>query len=571
MATDIDANNSTTPYVDALDDVHTRFVLNLPEEELQSADRIFFQLEQAWWFYDDFYCDSNPDELVRFSSLKPFAKKMFAFSPLLRPMCDQFESMWAEFMLYKNRISTYGTILLNQDCTKVVLCQTWKGKSWTVPSGKVNQGETGIQAGARETYEETGFDPSCSRGLTKQMKLEAEQATKQLVTDDATPKRVLGWQPLREEDALVYVEDGTGKRRTCYVCRGVPENFPFEPVARKEVGQIAWHDLTDLPKKSHAVIPFLKELRRWINVNYKKQSSSDERSASRGNKQRSGSEASQGKNKQRSDSRGRSGSRNGSRGKGRVKEGDDIANTGLAEVGGEDGWTEEDMFSVNEQLLGRKIEYDGNPHKFIENNEDGMACHRFKVVGGTFMNSGEGITSLIVQPPESRLQPLFARAGKDKEEELQPFFTDDGRTPWGEVVSAVSVAGKKEAKPTKSTIADKTSSSGIPLTSKEPGDALLDLLKRHGGEGNEEEAPPSHHSLGKESCAKEMFLTDTEITARSQEQKLGSPIRLAEDGEDEDLRWMNKWVCGLRPSQSSTNIFKFDMPPILEALYGKHL
>jgi hypothetical protein len=40
---------------DALEDVHTRFILNLPDEELQSADRIFFQLEQSWWFYDDFY------------------------------------------------------------------------------------------------------------------------------------------------------------------------------------------------------------------------------------------------------------------------------------------------------------------------------------------------------------------------------------------------------------------------------------------------------------------------------------------------------------------------------------
>ncbi len=46
-------------FEEALDDVHTRFILNLPPEELASTNRIFFQLEQAWWFYDDFICDGS--------------------------------------------------------------------------------------------------------------------------------------------------------------------------------------------------------------------------------------------------------------------------------------------------------------------------------------------------------------------------------------------------------------------------------------------------------------------------------------------------------------------------------
>ena len=39
-------------FEDALDDVHSRFILNLPANELSSADRIFFQLEQAHWYYE---------------------------------------------------------------------------------------------------------------------------------------------------------------------------------------------------------------------------------------------------------------------------------------------------------------------------------------------------------------------------------------------------------------------------------------------------------------------------------------------------------------------------------------
>ena len=34
-------------YLEALDDVHTRFILNLPESELETADRLMFQIEQA--------------------------------------------------------------------------------------------------------------------------------------------------------------------------------------------------------------------------------------------------------------------------------------------------------------------------------------------------------------------------------------------------------------------------------------------------------------------------------------------------------------------------------------------
>jgi hypothetical protein len=29
----------------------------VPEEELQSVDRLFFQIEQAHWFYEDFLAD----------------------------------------------------------------------------------------------------------------------------------------------------------------------------------------------------------------------------------------------------------------------------------------------------------------------------------------------------------------------------------------------------------------------------------------------------------------------------------------------------------------------------------
>ena len=204
-------------FLDALDEVHTRFILNVPQEELSTSERIFFQLEQAWWYYEDLICDKIEEEtgscpLPRFANMKPFSKELFDFSPVLRDL--DFAKLWKEFAIYKRKISTYGCILLNRDCTRVALCKMYKSKVWTFPAGKINQNEIGIDAAAREVYEETGFDPHCKiGGLTREW-LEA-----------GDPHGNITWQyPLRDpEDALTFVEQPSGKRRTC--CEYLAQEF----------------------------------------------------------------------------------------------------------------------------------------------------------------------------------------------------------------------------------------------------------------------------------------------------------------------------------------------------------
>lgn len=195
-------------FLDCLDEVHTRFVLNVPQEELSTSERIFFQLEQAWWYYEDLICDKMEQEtgvcnLPRFANLKPFSKRLFEFSPLLRHL--EFGKLWKEFAIYKRKISTYGCILLNKDCTRVVMCKMYKSNTWTFPAGKINQNEIGIEAAARECYEEVGFDPHCVLG----------GRTKEWLDNGETEQ--LQWnRPLRDpEDALTFVEQPSGKRRTC--------------------------------------------------------------------------------------------------------------------------------------------------------------------------------------------------------------------------------------------------------------------------------------------------------------------------------------------------------------------
>ena len=109
-----------------LDDVETRFLINLPESELNQSERLFFQIEQAWWFYEDFFADKYP-HIPHFKDLKAFAEKIFTTCPLLDRIQHKFTELFTDFGNYRSEIPVCGCILLSPDMTKMVLCCSWKG------------------------------------------------------------------------------------------------------------------------------------------------------------------------------------------------------------------------------------------------------------------------------------------------------------------------------------------------------------------------------------------------------------------------------------------------------------
>lgn len=573
-------------FINALEDVHTRFILNLPASETESSERIFFQIEQAWWFYEDFLCDdmdqspdadagqchddknkektnrNNNDDngnnnnknllLPRFKNVKPFAKKIFEISPLLSPLLPKFDTMWNDFSRYRRQISTYGTILLNKRCTKVVLCQDWNSKAWTFPAGKVNQNERGVDAGARETYEETGFDPNCKFGKTKMMKKEALEEEED---EEGGVGVCLPWNELKEGDdnAFGYVEDGSGKRRTCFVCWGVPESFPFAPVARKEVSKVEWHDLNNLPKKTYAVHPFMSQLKRWIKNHRKNERKNKDRKV----KQRKQQERSGSSVKDRSQSRGSRSSRSNSS-RSIITENDDVFKSSLGNVGDDNGWDENKMFIKNEELIGRKIDYDGNPQQFATKGFDGIDPHAFRVVGGQLMNSGGASGVITPSKPQSKSKQLIQYIDREEEVlqegELKPFFSDVGVSPWGDVMAealaedAAEIQKKRgktkiqrDKKTRTSSITDSDSSSlaspqpeetsFVSVASNSSGLSILSMLRRGDNsdddvtQGKKEEfgrtipavlpspRPPLFENVG-------IIMTDKEVTASRQSKKL---------------------------------------------------
>ncbi|KAG0219083.1 mRNA-decapping enzyme subunit 2 [Mortierella sp. NVP41] len=243
-------------FENVLDDLSSRFIINVPDEELASVERICFQIEQAHWFYEDFIREQNP-ALPSFN-LKSFSAKFFQHCPLLHEWANEHETAFANFMEYKIRVPVCGAIILNDAMDKCILVKGWTARSgWGFPKGKINKDEPDTSCAVREVWEETGFDVA---------------------------------ERIRDED---YVEQTIKDQRIrLYIIKSVPENTVFEPQTRKEISKIEWHYIADLPtskpkpieKGTHSgresgtersngiknpsryymVTPFVHKLKNWI-------------------------------------------------------------------------------------------------------------------------------------------------------------------------------------------------------------------------------------------------------------------------------------------------------------------
>ena len=113
----------------------SRFILNLPDEELASVERVCFQVEQAsvapplqphiiliispsHWFYEDFIRERNPK--LPSLPLKKFSAQLFAACPLLRQWSFDHEQTFNTFMQYKTRVPVCGAIMLTAKWDKVL-------------------------------------------------------------------------------------------------------------------------------------------------------------------------------------------------------------------------------------------------------------------------------------------------------------------------------------------------------------------------------------------------------------------------------------------------------------------
>lgn len=72
------ARKSThTISMDILDDLASRFIINIPDSDRNNFVRICFQIELAHWFYLDFYCSGEENRKSSPCGIKQFASHIF--------------------------------------------------------------------------------------------------------------------------------------------------------------------------------------------------------------------------------------------------------------------------------------------------------------------------------------------------------------------------------------------------------------------------------------------------------------------------------------------------------------
>jgi 8-oxo-dGTP pyrophosphatase MutT (NUDIX family) len=186
-----------------LDDLCVRFILNCPEEIYSSHERLFFKLEEAHWFYEDFYRRHFNLPVVTFEE---FADQVFQHLKL--PKNDLLTNL-KKFTSYKSKVPVYGAVILNKSLDKVLLVQHYRSTTWGFPKGKINKDETDVQCAIREVKEETGFD----------------------LTDLVEPEIFIDLQDKNKEGKL-------------FIIQGISESTKFSAQTRHEIRKIQWHDVS---------------------------------------------------------------------------------------------------------------------------------------------------------------------------------------------------------------------------------------------------------------------------------------------------------------------------------------
>ncbi|KAL6948605.1 hypothetical protein ACO0QE_001077 [Hanseniaspora vineae] len=194
----------------AMEDLLVRFVINCPEEDLSSEERVMFQIEEASWFYLDYVrmANINTQESLPKLKIKKFASKMIEICPLIWKWDDETISQALQkFSLYKKTIPVRGAAIFNETLNKILLVQGIESKSWSFPRGKISKDESDVDCCIRECLEETGFD------LTD------------YINENEYLERNIG-----------------GKNYKIYLVKGVPKDTVFEPRAKFEIEDIRWID-----------------------------------------------------------------------------------------------------------------------------------------------------------------------------------------------------------------------------------------------------------------------------------------------------------------------------------------
>lgn len=140
---------------DVMDDLSGRFLMHLPLSESRDTERLFFQVEEAHWFYEDYY---RKKYSLPYLNLREFTLRLITHSDFAKNVTGIDED-FKKFLKYKKTVPVFGALIFNSPMTKILLVRGFGPKrSFTFPRGKICKSESATDCAAREVYEEVGYN-----------------------------------------------------------------------------------------------------------------------------------------------------------------------------------------------------------------------------------------------------------------------------------------------------------------------------------------------------------------------------------------------------------------------------
>ncbi|EHY66507.1 mRNA-decapping enzyme subunit 2 [Nematocida ausubeli] len=216
---------------EVMDDLSGRFIMCLPLSEFKNTERLFFQIEEAHWFYEDYY---RRKFNLPYLNLKDFTFQLITHNEHLKSVLKMDEE-FKKFLRYKKTVPVFGALIFNTTMTKILLVRGFGPRqSFTFPRGKVCKSESNIDCAIREVYEEVGYDIS-----------------NKLISN-------------------IFLETGSkSKESKLFIIMNVPEQTTeFKTKTRNEIKEIKWVGIDCLEREPSEqfsyVKTFVKEIKSLI-------------------------------------------------------------------------------------------------------------------------------------------------------------------------------------------------------------------------------------------------------------------------------------------------------------------
>jgi 8-oxo-dGTP pyrophosphatase MutT (NUDIX family) len=141
------------------EDLFVRFFLSCPADHLSTIDDFSVILLDAIWYYLAVYRHDHGRTVVSDPLMDECCRQFFNLIPPLSPYIPLIQAIRKANTKLQRSAATYGCICLNPEMTHVIVVHhVMQKRTFSFPKGKAREGESGLEAAARETLEEAGID-----------------------------------------------------------------------------------------------------------------------------------------------------------------------------------------------------------------------------------------------------------------------------------------------------------------------------------------------------------------------------------------------------------------------------